>query len=226
MSLLLTVLPGTLSAEERVPGMMPPIGKGVFLVASPNLIDPNFRQTVVLIFEYGPEGTIGVIVNRPTGFLLSEALPNFPMLRGTSHVIFFGGPVQPNGIHVLFRTGKQPPDTRQVLEGVYVGGNMEALERMITQPKPNETFRLYAGYAGWAPGQLEYEMARGSWATLPADSESIFDKEPTSLWPDSLTTLKGPRVIRSGVANDGTIDGRTPINVYEARRKDPMRWVP
>ncbi|MBI4401460.1 MAG: YqgE/AlgH family protein [Nitrospirae bacterium] len=208
--MLLTVSPGILSAAEREPGTMPPIGKGVFLIASPNLMDPNFYQTVVLICEHGPEGTLGVVINRPTDIRLSEALPKLAVLKGTSYVLFSGGPVQVNGILMLFRVTEAPTDTREVLKGIYLGGNLETLERVITRPKPTETFRAYAGYAGWAPGQLEYEMAMGSWATLPADSASIFDKEPTSLWPDSLATLKGPRVIRSGAANDGATDGWPP----------------
>lgn len=179
-----------------------PLGKGVFLVASPNLSDPNFRQSVVLICDYGPEGTLGLIVNRPTEFLLSEALPKLPVLKGTSYVLFLGGPVQPNGILMLFRVGEKPVDTRHVLDGVYLGGNMATLERVITQPKPTETFRAYAGYAGWAPGQLEFEMAIGSWATVKADPASIFEKDAASLWADLLKGLTAPRVIHSRRARD------------------------
>src|SRR5437879_1970422 len=86
---------GRPAAAERAPDSLPPLGKGVFLVASPNLADPNFRQTVVLICEYGPEGTLGVIVNRPSEFLLSEALPKLSVLKGTSYVLFMGGPFHP-----------------------------------------------------------------------------------------------------------------------------------
>ena len=196
---------GRYAATEGPSDSLPPLGKGVFLVASPNLNDPNFRQSVVLICEYGPEGTLGLIVNRPTEFLLSEALPKLPVLRGTSYVLFLGGPVQPNGILMLFRVGEKPVDTRQVLDGVYLGGNMDTLERVITQPKPTETFRAYAGYAGWAPGQLEFEMAIGSWATVKADPASIFEKDTVSLWSDLLKGLTAPRVIHSRQTRDAGI---------------------
>jgi len=185
------------SATDFDSGSMPPLGKGVFLVASPNLPDPNFRHTVVLICEYGPEGTLGVIVNRPTDVLLSEALPAVPVLKGTSYVLFAGGPVQPGGILMLFRVTEAPADARQVMEGIYLGGSMSMLERVITQPQPTETFRAFAGYAGWAPGQLEMEMVMGSWATVKADSVSIFDKDPANLWPELLETLQRPGVVRS-----------------------------
>ncbi len=190
-------VPETLSASGYEAGSMPPLGKGVFLVASPNLSDPHFHQTVVLICEYGPEGTLGVIVNRPTELLLSEALPAIPVLKGTSYVLFAGGPVQPGGVLMLFRVAQAPADTRQVMEGIYLGGNMSTLERVITQPQPTETFRAFAGYAGWAPGQLEMELALGSWATVKADPVSVFDKDPATLWPELLEALWKPGVVRS-----------------------------
>jgi len=196
------LIPGQLAAAEGPPESLPPLGKGVFLVASPNLNDPNFRQTVVLICDYGPEGTLGLIVNRPTQFLLSEALPKLSVLKGTSYLLFLGGPVQPNGILMLFRVAEKPVDTRQVLDGVYLGGNMDTLERVITQPKPTETFRAYAGYAGWAPGQLEFEMAVGSWATVKADPASIFEKDAANLWAELLKGLTAPRVIHSRRTRD------------------------
>lgn len=181
----------------------PPIGKGVFLIATPSLADPNFYQAVVLICEHGPEGTLGLIINRPTDILLSQALPRIVALKGTSYVLFTGGPVQASGVLVLFRVNEQPVDTRRILEGIYLGGDIGTLERIITKPQPTETFRAYAGYAGWAPGQLESEMAMGAWVTLPADSFSIFDKDPARLWPDSLSRLQAPRVIRVRQARNG-----------------------
>lgn len=196
---LLTVVAKTASATEPEHEVMPPLGKGVFVVASPNLTDPNFRQTVVLICEFGPEGTLGIIVNRPTNVPLSEALPQITALKDTSHVLFAGGPVQPNGILMLFWVRQEPAGSRRVFEEVYLGGNMQTLERVLTRPEPSETFRAYAGYAGWAPGQLEFEMALGSWATVQADARSIFEKESVNLWSDMLRTLSAPRVIRSRV---------------------------
>src|SRR5205823_4385867 len=157
---------------------------GVFLIANPSLADPNFHHTVVLLCEQNAEGTLGVIINRPTEVLLSEALPDLPVLKGTSYRLFWGGPVQPNGVLMLFRVKQTPPGTRSVLDGIYLGGNLQALERIITHPEPTETFRAFAGYAGWAPGQLEFEMSIGSWVIVPADSLMIFDRDPADLWQD------------------------------------------
>ncbi len=174
----------------------PAVKKGALLVAHPSLTDPNFQQAVVLVCEHGAEGTLGVVINRPTALLLSEALPSVSVLKGTSYVLFAGGPVQPDGILMLFRVAEAPDQMRKVLEHVYVGLNREILERVITKPNPTETFRAYAGYAGWAPGQLEFEMALGSWAVIPADPSSIFDKAPETLWAEMIEAMQAPRIIK------------------------------
>lgn len=190
-------LPELVFAENKpeVPSALA-IKKGVLLVAHPSLMDPNFQQTVVLVCEHGAEGTLGVIINRPTAVPLSEALPNLSVLKGTSYVLFAGGPVQPDGILMLFRVVEAPDALRKILERVYLGLNREILERVITKPNPTETFRAYAGYAGWAPGQVEFEMAMGSWAVVPADPSSIFDKAPETLWTEMVEAIQAPRVIR------------------------------
>ena len=190
-------LPDLVLAENKpeVPSTRA-LKKGVLLVAHPSLTDPNFQQTVVLICEHEAEGTLGVIINRPTAVPLSEALPNVSVLKGTSYVLFAGGPVQPDGILMLFRIVEAPERMRKVIERVYLGLHQETLERVITKPQPTETFRAYAGYTGWAPGQLEFEMAMGSWAVIPADPTSIFDKAPETLWAEMVEAIQAPRVIR------------------------------
>ena len=182
----------TLAGSEFSPSS---VAKGVLLVASPMLTDPNFRQTVVLVVEHGSDGTLGLVLNRSTNVLLSEALPQLPALKGTDYRLFVGGPVERTRLLLLFRAKEPPADARGVYDGVYVGGTPAALERIITQANPSETFRAFAGSAGWAPGQLTYEMLQGAWATLPPESFDIFDKDPATLWQDCLSRLQAPRVI-------------------------------
>lgn len=191
---LLTVLQAVavLAGTEFSPSS---IKKGVLLVASPSLEDPNFRQAVVLVMEHGPQGTLGVILNRSTKVLLSEALPKLAVLKGTSYHLFAGGPVEPDRLILLFRLKEPPEDARLVFDGVYVGGTPRVLERIITQAKPTETFRAFAGSAGWAPRQLEAETLLGAWGILPPDSIGMFDKDPAVLWSDCISRLQAPRVI-------------------------------
>ncbi len=191
---LLTVLNAVpaLAEKEFSPSS---VEKGVLLVASPTLDDPNFRESVVLIVEHGPNGTVGLILNRSTKVLLSDVLPELTVLKGTSYRLFAGGPVEPSRLLLLFRLKEAPADARSVFDGVYVGGTPKVLERIITQAKPTETFRAFAGFAGWTPRQLEAEMLLGAWGILPADSFSIFDQDPATLWLDCLSRLQAPRVI-------------------------------
>jgi putative transcriptional regulator len=179
-----------------------PLEKGMFLVASPSLRDPNFRQAVVLLCEYGPEGALGVIVNRPTAVLLAEALPQIPVLEGQRHVLYTGGPVQGNQVLILYRVVEEPSGSHHVFDGVYLGGNLNVLERVLTMPTPNETFRAFMGYSGWAPGQLENEMKTGSWLTLPGDTALVFEMEPLRIWPDIFRKLGGQFAIYADMPAD------------------------
>ena len=173
------------------------VGKGVLLVASPTLDDPNFHQSVVLIVEHGPEGTLGLILNRSTNVLLSELLPSLTVLKGTTYRLFAGGPVESTRLLFLFRLKEPPSNARSVFDGVYFGfgSTLKVLERVITQGNPTETFRAFAGFASWAPGQLGHEMLQEAWAILPPDSIGIFDKDPSTLWQDCLSRLQAPKVI-------------------------------
>lgn len=186
----------TVSAQAQQEFSPTSVEKGVLLVASPSLSDPNFHQTVLLIVEHGRGGTVGLILNRPTNVLLSEALPDFIVLKRTNHRLFVGGPVEQTQLVLLFRLTRLLPDTRQIIAGIYVG-TPRVLERIMTQPKPTEAFRAFAGFAGWAPGQLEHEMLEGAWGVLPLDTFNIFDKDPSTLWPDSISRLQAPRTISS-----------------------------
>jgi len=165
------------------------LGKGIFLVAAPSLRDPNFRQAVVLLCEHGPEGALGVIVNRPTAMSISEALPQVPILEGSGHVLYAGGPVQTNQVMLLYRGEQLPDNSHHVFDGVCLGGDMGVVERVLTGSGNQDAFRAYLGYSGWGPGQLESELKTGSWITLPADSIMVFEKDPAQVWREILLTL-------------------------------------
>ena len=171
------------------------VTKGVLLIASPTLTDPNFQQAVVLVVEHGSEGTLGLILNRSTNILLSEALPQLTVLKGTDYRLFEGGPVERNRLLLLSRMKDPPAGGREVFDGIYVGGTPSVLERIIREAKPTEAFRAFAGSAGWAPGQLTSEMLQGAWGILPPDSFDIFTRDPATLWQDCLRRLHAPRVI-------------------------------
>ncbi len=183
-----------------------PLGKGIFLVASPALRDPNFRQTVVLLCEHNADGALGFVVNRPTAMNLSEVLPQVPIIEAQKHVLFSGGPVQTNQVMLLYRLNELPEGSHAVLDGVCLGGDVTILDRILTQTDSGERFRAFAGYSGWGPGQLENEMQGGSWITIPADPQMVFDRDPAGLWAEILRSLGDPFRIYAEMPADPTFN--------------------
>ncbi len=175
----------------RVEGMIPmdqqQIGKGKLLIAMPTLHDPNFWQAVVLLCNYGPEGALGVVLNRPTEVSVSALIHDFPGLSGTER-IYEGGPVSRNGMLVLCRgEGRGGND---IVEEVSLAKDLESLKG-ANPLGPCSEIRCYLGYAGWMPGQLEAEVKTGTWRTLWADPTLVFDADPGVLWQQMMRRL-GP----------------------------------
>lgn len=158
----------------------------IFLVASPELKDPNFRETVVLVTHPREGGPWGVIINRPLEHRLSEVFTEYETLKNRKDVLFSGGPVAREGLVFLVRSLKTPPRAVPVLRDVYFIGDIEWIEGLLQRPEPTRGLRVYSGYSGWAPGQLQREIARGGWHVLPAEAEIVFDMESARIWPELI----------------------------------------
>jgi putative transcriptional regulator len=163
------------------------IGKGKLLVAMPTLNDPNFWQSVVLLCNYGPEGALGVVLNRPTEVSVSALTHDFPGVLGAERV-YEGGPVSKNGMLVLCR-GESSGES-SIVEEVSLAKDLEFL-RGANRFGPYSDIRCYLGYAGWMSGQLEAEVKTGAWRTLWADPTLVFDADPGVLWSQMMRRL-GP----------------------------------
>ena len=156
---------------------------GDFLIASRNLTDPNFARTVVLLVACNDEGAMGVILNRPTEVTLGEMVGDEVEGEGLSQPVWIGGPVAGWQLLLLFRAEDGVDDAESVLADIYFSGSRLVLESLL---ETNADFRVYAGYAGWAPGQLEAEIDRQGWHVLPGDPEMVFDADPASLWQELI----------------------------------------
>lgn len=156
----------------------------IFLVAKRELADPNFRETVVLVTHPRRGGPWGVIINRPLQHRLSEVLPDFESLKGRKDVLFFGGPVTRQGLVFLVRSPKAPPGATLVLRDVFFTSDTDLIDSLLRRPDPTRGLRVYSGFSGWSPGQLQQEIARGGWYVVPADAETVFDKDPALVWPE------------------------------------------
>ena len=144
--------------------------KGYFLVASPHLQDTNFFRTVVLVIQHDEEGAFGVVMNRPTNSTIGD-VPELAeqALCEPDTPIHLGGPVQGplTAIHSDISLGEF-----EITPGVYFAASQEEIERIVSQPQGS--FRLFSGYSGWAPGQLDAELEAGGWLTEPATPEDVF----------------------------------------------------
>lgn len=168
---------------------------GRLLVATPALEDPNFHRSVVLVLDHDDEGALGVVLNRASSLQVGEALGDWTTLAADPPVLFGGGPVEPQAIVALGRTWRPDPGD----------GGTTILERIrlvdleidpLAAAEDLERVRVFAGYAGWGPGQLEDEIDQGAWFTLDADPGDVFTADPDGLWhavlrrqPDDLALL-------------------------------------
>lgn len=156
------------------------LARGKFIVASRQLLDPNFAESVILLVDYDDHGALGVVVNRPTEVPLTVALPDIKELRKRKDRVYLGGPVGRDRMVLLLKSRKAPPESVHIFDTVYASGSLDALRHTVSS---GDGVRAYAGYAGWGAGQLDAEVARGDWLIGPADPKTIFELPPERAWP-------------------------------------------
>ena len=162
--------------------------RGQLLIAGPGLVDPNFWRTVVLVGEHSEEGALGVVLNRRSETPVGEAVPELASLVSGMGDVHVGGPVQPSAIIVLADFAEPSDADALVVESV---GFLPAEVDPDTLG-PLRRARVYVGYAGWGPGQLDDELDEGSWIVEPALADDVFTDEPDELWSGVLRRKGGP----------------------------------
>jgi putative transcriptional regulator len=189
LALLLLLMPPALpcaaAAAETAASLT-----GQLLVAEPSLDDPNFDRTLVLMLRHDGDGALGLVVNRPYGKAPTAELlrrlgrETFGPVEGET-LLFYGGPVAPEVGMVVHSAEYARADTRPVAAGIAVTGDPACLADLASGRGPSRAVPVL-GYAGWAPGQLESELAQGSWFTLPADPELVFAADPGKAWAEAV----------------------------------------
>jgi putative transcriptional regulator len=187
-----------------------PVANGTLLVASPELTDPSFARSVVLVLRHETEGTLGVMLNRPTNLEPGVVFPELaPSVGGYPGRLFRGGPVSPTQVLILVRgLAAATVAGPEVLDKVFLSIDAESLPEMTRLADGTNDLRLYAGHVAWAPGQLDAEIRSGSWQLLPGTAELVFHDKPGELWSEleGRASRAGPNVVagnRSRTASDG-----------------------
>jgi putative transcriptional regulator len=194
--LLTTVTPSLAGVAPLRTGSIPctstpkQLTKGKFLVASRDLLDPNFHETVVLLADYGTGGASGLVINRPSRTTLADLLPGEESLRPRNDTIYIGGPVGQNRLILLIRSPSKPTGSHALFDDVYISGSASTL-RGLTDEREDTVFRAYMGYTGWGPGQLESEVERGDWRIVPAEAAAIFEEPSKSIWRKLIERSSG-----------------------------------
>jgi putative transcriptional regulator len=168
--------------------------QGRLLVATPPLIDPNFDRTVVLMLEHTDEGALGLVLNRPSETPLDDVVPEWRPFASTPGVVFSGGPVAPDAVIALARGPRQfgPDDAPEgwvpILDGL---GTVDLGRDPLDLGVIVEELRVFVGYAGWGPGQLEGELEQQAWFVVNLERHDPFASTPDSMWREVLRRQRG-----------------------------------
>jgi len=156
------------------------------IIAAPHLLDPNFRQTVVLLIEHNEEGAVGVVLNRESDVCLKDLCRDhqIPFAGDERKRIRIGGPVQPERGLVLFDGPAAEPEANKILEGLNASASTATLGQLCTQE--DGRFQCFAGYAGWGAGQLERELEEGVWIIADARADLVLSHPTETMWNQAL----------------------------------------
>jgi putative transcriptional regulator len=163
---------------------------GMFLVATRDLSDPWFAQSVVLLLQHNNGGSLGLIVNRRFQTSLSEAIPDLERPEADKHPVFFGGPLGSHQVFMLLRNQEPIPAAHHIAADIYFSADQDALDYALKQNKPADKLHFYLGYASWTAGQLAHELLRGSWHLTSGNADTVFSDTNEALWAQLIDELE------------------------------------
>ena len=158
------------------------LGIGKVLVTQRDSRDPTFAEKVILLVHYDHDGTVGLAINRPTNVAISAALEDFEGTKGRTDPVFVGGPVDVKSVLALLQASATPQGATHVTGKVHLVSTKVLLEKTFAERHGPGDLRVYLGYCGWAPGQLENETGLGFWHIFDGNADLVFDSEPDTLW--------------------------------------------
>lgn len=159
------------------------------LLSMPQMQDPNFARTVVLLCDYSPDGAFGLVLNRPTDMPATSMVRlEPPIVGGNEMPLWIGGPVEPQRGWILLSDEPAAAEFKLIRDGLYLSTS-QILLRDVLQARPAPRARVLAGYAGWGPGQLDDELARSSWLMGEVDLDIVFDTAAGDMWESAIRRL-------------------------------------
>ncbi|NIW23234.1 MAG: hypothetical protein GWN29_00955 [Gammaproteobacteria bacterium] len=206
LSLLACLLPSLAATQER----------GDLLIATEQITEGAFAETVILLLHYADDGAVGVAINRPTWVTTTELFPELEDTHRYRGPVYHGGPLARATVLALSASAQLAAEDREpIVEGVYMSSNVGLFETLVEESNDGAELRFYAGHASWGPGQLDEELAAGAWHTVSASASLIFDSDPGSLWERLALSGTGMSVHRIPPAASKPARART----HRARRE-------
>lgn len=174
--------------------------KGSLLIAEPSILNDNsFNRSIILLTEHNDQSSVGFILNRPLKFTLKDIIPEIDC----SFTVFQGGPVEQDNLYFVHNVPNLIPDSIQVSDDIFWGGNFNSLKNLLAENKIKSTeIRFFLGYSGWGTHQLEDELLNNSWFVSENDFENIFSADNESLWKNKLMEKGGEYKIWANAPND------------------------
>jgi putative transcriptional regulator len=177
---------------------------GMLLLSPPFLEDPNFRRTVVLLVEHDEEGSFGLVLNQPLD-LDPGAIEGF--LEGSESLLSIGGPVKQDTLHLLHRLPDRMPESLEVAPEIFWGGDFDVVKEMLASGElTTDLLRLFLGYSGWSPGQLQEEIDAGGWILTEVHPSFVFTDQPESLWRNVLRHMGGSFALLANFPDDPSMN--------------------
>lgn len=185
------------SAAVQAPRARPvDVGPGRLLVAARGLPDQNFSRALVLLVDHGPGGSMGLVVNEPIQMPLARLFRDLPFVEGEGAPVFLGGPVQTSIVMALIRSAAPVADARHVVDDIHLAQSSDIVRQWVATGSDPSRVRVFLGYSGWGPGQLEGELTAGVWHVLDADADAVFDPEPDTAWDRQIRRTEQRRASR------------------------------
>lgn len=175
---------------------------GLLLVASDNLKESVFAESVVLVTRHGHGGPVGVMLNRQLSDPLRNVFPNNDRL-GVHDTLYRGGPVSTNMIVFLLRWQEQPASALHAFDDLYLSFSRQLIEQALERDDPTSGLKVFSGYAGWADDQLSKEIERGDWYVIEPTMELVFDANPDTLWQRLIKPFQGNWVEANPQSDEG-----------------------
>lgn len=178
--------------------------KGNFLISEPNMLDQNFKRSVILLTDHNEIESVGFILNQPTKLNVNDLIDGFPCFDAP---IYIGGPVQKDTLHFIHSMGDLIDDSIHVKQNLYWSGNFQTLMKLVVEKKIfSSQIRFFAGYSGWGPGQLEKELEEQSWIVAPGDSEIVLRQHNHKLWKNFISQMDKEYAIWANMPEDPSLN--------------------